>query len=241
MILFWIPLPGLLRVQAVNKRWRDLVSGSSTLRQQLFLKPAKVERLWLVEIPDLPSQQRPLRRDYKSALRVLAEVPSNSETLKTFHGLTAMPMQINPLLVCHEPWLEVADSIDKIVDQGYVAEYAAPHNLLQTIGLHSMRNMLLTQPPVTNLCVEALVVGKPNNDAASVSKFRKFHSAKIVEPEGVRMHQVVDAMEKMNALERAESIKFFMNGVVEATERDEWAVRKRTEDWYRAQAGNVSK
>ena len=78
MILAWLPLPSLLRVQAVNTGWRDLIQTSSRLQQHLFFKSEPVAKIWLVNIANLPDRQHPLRRDYKTSTRVLAEVPSNS-------------------------------------------------------------------------------------------------------------------------------------------------------------------
>jgi hypothetical protein len=238
MILSWLPLPSLLRVQAVSTGWKNLVRDSSLLQQKLFLKGEKTDKIWLVDISNLPAQQNPLRRDYRSFTRVVAEVPSNSDVLKFFRGLVATPVRVNHLFLRRDPFLKIPESIDKKVDRGYVAEYAAPLNLLLAIKQHSMRDMLLTQPPVTHLCVEVLVKRRPHEHIDVGLTFRQssdygLYSAKIIEPGGVRLHQIAEALKRIQMLHRAESIKIFMCGVVEGTEEESREARKRTEKWLR--------
>ena len=238
MILSWLPLPSLLRVQAVSTDWRNLIRASSLLQQKLFFKGEKVDKIWLVDISNLPAQQNALRRDHKSFTRVLAEVSSNSDVLKSFHGLVATPVRINHHFLRYDPFLKVPESIDHKVDRGYVAEYAAPLHLLLSCKEHSMRDMLLTQPPVTHLCVEVLVKRRPLGDIAAGLTFRQsghygLYSAKIIEPGGVRLHQIAEALERIQMLHRAESIKMFMCGVVEGTEGESREARKRAEKWLR--------
>ena len=239
MILALLPLPSLLRVKAVNTKWKGLIEDSTMLQQQLFLKSEKDDKIWLVEISNLPSQQRPLRRDHRSSLNVLAQIPRHHEALNDHHGLIVTPVRVNPLFLHFDPFIKDPQNVDKKVDRGYIAEICIDHNFLQTISKHSMRDMLLTQPPVTSLCVEVIVLRRPGEDISVGLTFTGsddwiLFSAKIIEPDGIRLHHVVSAVEKMGMLERAESIKLFMNGVVEPSEGEIKEVRSRTKAWLNA-------
>jgi hypothetical protein len=208
------------------------------LQQHLFLKPEKSDKVWLAEVANLPAQNRPLRRDYKSSLRVLAEISRASKFLTTYHGLIATPVRSNHLFLRPDPFVGDPNDIDKKVDRGFIGAIVIDNNFLQTIKHHSMRDMLLTQPPVTSLCAEVLVRRQPLEEIPVVLMFPTsgdcgLYSAKIIQPEGVRLHQIAEALEEMGMLHRAESIKLFMNGVVEPTEADDEEVRRRTEEWHR--------
>ena len=239
MILALLPLPSLLRVKAVNTQWKGLIEDSTMLQQQLFFKSEKDDKIWLVEISNLPSQQRPLRRDHTSSLHVLAQIPRHHEALNDHHGLIVTPVRVNPLFLHFDPFIKDPQNVDKKVDRGYIAEICIDHSFLQTISKHSMRDMLLTQPPVTSLCVEVIVLRRPGEDISVGLTFTGsddwiLFSAKIIEPDGIRLHHVVSAVEKMGMLERAESIKLFMNGVVEPSEGEIKEVRSRTKAWLNA-------
>lgn len=236
MILALLPLPSLLRVQAVNNQWRSLIEDSTMLQQKLFFKREKNDKIWLVEISNLPSQQRPLPRKYESSLHVLAQVSRHHEALKDHLGLIATPVTVNPLFLHFDPFVNDPQNVDKKVDRGYIAEVCIDHSFLQTISQHSMREMLLTQPPVTHLCAEVIVLRRPGEDISVGLTFTGsddwiLFSAKIIESDGIRLHHVVSAVEKMGMLERAESIKLFMSGVVEPSEGEIKEVRSRTKAW----------
>lgn len=49
-ILLLLPLPDLLRVQAVCRQWQQVIQSSSPLQEKLFLRPAKQDTTWLVEV-----------------------------------------------------------------------------------------------------------------------------------------------------------------------------------------------
>ena len=239
MILAFLPLPSLLRAQAVNSHWKSLIQDSMQLQQQLFFKPEKEDKIWLVEITNLPSQQRPLPRRYASSLRVLAQTSRQHEVLKDHHGLIVTPVTVNPLFLHPDPMVKDPADVDKKVDRGYIGEYWLSHRLLRTITQHTMRDMLLTQPPVTNLCVEVTVVRRPEEDIAVGLTFPGSEDwllfcAKVIEPDGIRLHHVVSAVKKLGVLERAEDIKLFMCGVVEPSEGDMKEVRSRTTAWQQA-------
>lgn len=238
MILAWLPLPSLLRVQSVSTPWRDLIRDSLILQQHLFFKPEKSDKVWLAEVANLPAQNHPLRRDYKSSLRVLAEISRASKFLTTYHGLIATPVRANHLFLHLDPFGGDPNDIDRKVDRGFIGEISLGNTFLQTISNHSMRDMLLTQPPVTSLCAEVLVRRQPLEEIPVGLMFPTsgdcgLYSAKIMETEGVRLRQIAEALEQMGMLHRAESIKLFMNGVVEPTDADEKEVRRRTDEWHR--------
>lgn len=242
LILSLLPLPSLLRAQAISKSWRDLIADSTTLQHQLFLKPEKSSKIWLVQVANLPAQLRPLPRNFKSSLRVLTEVPANSRILETWRGLVATPVRINRLFLEPDPFLDDPGDVDQKVDSGFVAQFNAPEDLLQNISNHSIGDMLLTQPPVTNLCVEVLVTRSRGEPIAVGLTFRtggqyRLYSAKIFEAEGIRLRHVAEAMEKegiLDHLDRSQGIKLFMSGVIEASEEDFEVVRERTEEWEQA-------
>ena len=148
-ILALLPLPSLLCVQAVSKQWQTVIRDSLILQQKLFLKPAKDEIVWLVDITNLPAQQRPLRRDFKSFLRVKALVSRPSEELKAHHGLVVTPVKINPLFL---ESMRLADTLDLDirVDRATGVELNVPFSKLKMLQNHSLLNMYLTQPPARN-------------------------------------------------------------------------------------------
>ena len=238
MILFWLPLPSLLRVQAVNTHWRDLIRDSTILQQQLFYKPEKAEEIWLAEVSNLPAQQRPLPRNYKSSLRVLASVLPTSEVLKTYHGLMATPVRFNPLFLKPDPVSGEPEDVDVKVDRKCIAEYQPRLlELLSSIQQHSMREMLLTQPPVTSLNVEVLVKRRATEYTIPGVMFRGSRdkglwSIQVTDPHGVRIGQVAEALEKGAMLQRAGAVKLFMHGVIVPAEADVVVVQRRTKKWH---------
>lgn len=57
-ILFFLPLPDLLRVQAVSSHWQQTIQRSSQLQERLFLKAAKRnDTVWLARVSCLPRTQ----------------------------------------------------------------------------------------------------------------------------------------------------------------------------------------
>ena len=237
-VLALLPLLSLLRVQAVSKQWRDCIKTSTLLQQKLFLKPTKEEKVWLVDITNLPAQAQPLRRDFKAFVLIKAAVPCYSEALKAHHGLTVKPVRINPFIVrrvdefaranidayaYHGTEIELMPLADSEIEAqtGYL-----PLRYFKLGESSSMSDPLLTQPPVRHVSLE-MTIRRPNAD------FDMCFS-RMSNDSGIRLKDVVSEMKKAAGDDVILGHTIYMHGGMEATEQDEEVVKKRTETWRKS-------
>jgi hypothetical protein len=229
-ILVLLPLPDLLRCQAVTQQWRTVIASSLPIQQKLFLKPIKAETAWLVDITNLPAQRHPLRRDFKARMRVKAAVPLKSPQYKSHYGLSTIPVKLNRLLMQRTPQMRAHGfkdlTIDQRVDQSTTMGIGS---LLQTLSKleikqHIFMDMLLTQPPVTEAVVSSWSAGEGLvND--------RNHTIQIQEDEGVRLNHVMNELNNSLAGQEALFVDVLLNGVVSPSEEDEALVAERTVAW----------
>ena len=230
-VLTLLPLPSLLRAQLVCKQWQRVIQNSSVLQQDLFLQPAKDELVWLVDIVNLPAQQRPLRRDFKSHLRVIAAISRNSEDLRRHFGLVVTPVRLHPLIFRQSR--SISGNIDLKVDRPDELTLSISFNQLKELEHHTLQYMFLTQPPVRNISIEVFLdYREPRLQNFSFDRRTDAVAAKIFDEGGVRVGQVVAEVAKMAVLGDAlDTIVIQMHGVVEATEENEEVVRERSKQW----------
>jgi hypothetical protein len=229
-ILVFLPLPDLLRCQAVTQQWKAVIANSLPIQQKLFLKPIKAETAWLVDITNLPAQRHPLRRDFKARLHVKAAVPLKSPEYKSHYGLSTIPVQLNRLLMQRTPQMRAHGfkdlTIDQRVDQTTTMSVGS---LLQTLSKleienHIFMDMLLTQPPVTQAVVSCWASGMGFADERN-------HTIQIQVDEGVRLKHVMNELNKSLVGEEASYVDVLLNGVVSPSEEDEQLVAERTAAW----------
>jgi hypothetical protein len=236
-ILVHLQLPDLLRVNTVCKQWFSVIKGSSQLQQALFLHPAKDETAWLVDVVNLPSQIHPLRRDYKSSLRVKAAVSTTSEEYKDHHGLIATPVQLNPLFLHLSPE-EMKSNIDAQVDSTTEVEFSISRMHLRKLRYHAAMDMFLTQPPVRQVCVES--TRGEHDRAGAIYHLLANHggyvpedaASQIYHKEGVRLKHVHDAVLRLGGDSLGIGlVRLFLSGGVVPADEDEKVVAERTEEW----------
>lgn len=235
-ILALLPLPSLLRVQAVCKQWRAVIQDSSLLQQQLFLQPAKDETVWLVDILNLPAQQHPLRRDFRSFIQVKAAVPRKSKALKTHHGLIVTPVRVNPLFLCSLDTPGGAANIDLRAERGAAAEFSLPWSEMKSLEGHSAQGMFLTQPPVQHLSLEVNIrheaagMSTEDNILQQRSSYGE-HSIQVSNEGGIQLWNIISALDGMETSGLINEIFFYMKGVVEISDSDEEVIKERTSKW----------
>ena len=244
-VLAYLPLPSLLRAQAVCRDWQSVVKGSSLLQQRLFLEPIKDETVWLVDVTNLSAQQRQLRRDFKSFIRVRAEALRNSDDCKLHHGLMLTPASINPLFLrtgvldMRSPHYHESE-IDVKADNGVPVQLTLSIPELEMLRAHTVRDMLLTQPPVRQVCVEAKLIDDDSDQPEEVTIHGLYFLAgmprgpaiQIYDGAGVKLGSVLQAVEDMSKVSKGfEQVDIHLSGVVEVSAADKQVVQKRTEEW----------
>ena len=247
-ILMLLPLRDLLRVQAVCKHWNGVIGSSSSIQEVLFLRPAKPETAWLVDITNLPAQMRPLSRYYPTKLRAKAAVSVISKEFLGHQGLIATPVRINPLCLRKRQTPNAVD-LDRVVDEGVIVCMHENFEEFRNSNSGSWMNMLVTQPPTQYLTVETWLPksGDTRNEAmlSEVHPFRSRRreqvlSKKIYEDGGVRFIHLVQAVNKMTGSTLPETIEIYLHGMIFADEDQEDEIRERSEDWRRGLEGHVA-
>ena len=246
-ILTLLPLPTLLSVHAVCRSWEAVVQKSSVLQQKLFFHPAKEETVWLVNITNLPAQQLPLPRHFRSSVSVRCAVPHGSVALGAHHGLVMTPCQINPLFL-RNLWsvYDLAEiGVDARADRPVVVEVPLTIKQLAKAKRHRICNMFLTQPPVCNVSVEIestetreVIRGEQRSYQYDIEDVLVVDSAKLHNECGVRFKQVIAEIEKMGMRNETSVIKIYMNGVLDASGEEETNVAQRTKDWLETEVPN---
>ncbi|KAK3706474.1 hypothetical protein LTR37_012684 [Vermiconidia calcicola] len=127
---------------------------------------------------------------------------------------------------------------------------------LETLKNHSVGSMLLTQPPVRQICVE-VTYEDPHFDRESIresdgrlrepqqlarlygiwAEGRRIQAAQISQQGGVRLGHVLGEIEKMEFAGKVEKIAIYLSGVVVVSEEDERVVEERTSEWRKMVAG----
>lgn len=230
-ILMFLPLPSLLRVQAVSRQWNQVIKNSSPLQQNLFLQPIKHEKVWLVDITNLPAQQRPLRRDYQSFARIRCAVSPKSEALRLHHGLVVLPVSFNPLIPC--------DGITTLPNLDAYAFHGTPLSfvLFEQFKGQTAENMFLTQPPVKHLTLEITTL-TPDLEGPTRDSDETICTVKVSKENGVRLKDIISAIEAGIAAENMYYTRhsIFMHGVMVVSEDDERVVETRTKQLQTSQS-----
>ena len=105
---------------------------------------------------------------------------------------------------------------------------------------HSVQSMFVTQPPAKNIGLDVEFADHEielvQTDDGLYYRRREFAgTAKLFDEKGIRLGQVISAVDEMKIAEATGSITLYLNGVMEASERDEEVVRQRNVEWHRAQ------
>lgn len=227
-ILAFLPLPSLLRVQVVCQQWRDVTRVSSLLQQKLFLRPSKDDTIWLVDITNLPAQDRPLRRDFRTYFKVKAAVSRKSELYKTHFGLTLTPAKINPLFLRSVVNTRTAQKPDSKAYYGTPLKIRIEFGELMKLENHTLLNMFFTQPPVQHVSLEADVT-QPRTYGESEFDLHLTHTARLFIEGGIRLRDVVSEMKKADGVSTSAKVVIYTHGVMETNEDDEQIVKERTE------------
>lgn len=178
-ILQELDMKTLLFARRVSRQWLTVIRSSPELQEKLFYThrpeaPEDIRYLWNPSVRHLePLGQDPVQEE------------SNPFRYRGTHILA--PIRINPLLTEEILPLE----IDGSTDQGQRIECVATTELLKSPN-GSWRSMFLTQPPVTRIFAQALVLMRVEPLRVDAMGRPLPHVLNVEDPSGVRMSQVVD-------------------------------------------------
>lgn len=178
-ILEELDMKTLLFARRVSRQWFAVIRSSPELQEKLFYthRPKKGEDtryLWNPSIRHLePWGQNLLQED--------------SNSLRYRGTRTLAPIRINPLLTEEILPLE----IDGSTDQGQRIECVATTELLKSPD-GSWQSMFLTQPPVTRVFAQALVLMRVDPLRVDARGRPLPHVLDVEDSSGVRMSQVVE-------------------------------------------------
>ena len=241
-ILSYLPIQDLLYVKGICRQWRNIIQASSTLLQQLYLRPVGNETVWLADITNLPAENEVLSEDdsihtrFQSVTRVRCAAHRQSEAVKTHFGPVLTPVHPNPLVsgALAGGW----QTLDMQANRLPIVEFSVLLlERLTEVEHHTIQRMFLTQPPVTNTTIEVVDVNQATRHiwtrygVLNRCRYNK-GSVKLFNERGVRLGQVVAAANKMienRSIDR-ELITYItlqLHGVVEASESNEEVVRQR--------------
>ena len=247
-ILLPLPLPDLLRVQAVCKRWQDVITTSSVLQEKLFYKAAKADSAWLVDVTNLPSGMGPLHRRYETEVRVRATVSVISTERTSHYGLLVAPVQINPLCLRREDDSDedCNEDCDKETGLDYDANYGTPINVLPKFfeaeyATGPWQRMLITQPPVQYVTVDSgpYHASETLNDSPPGQReFAAGQSTKLFVEGGVRVGDIILAISKIGGSSSDEDHAIYMHGAIAVSDGYTKQVKHRTKEWRESLAAS---
>ena len=212
-----------------------MIKTSTQLQQQLFLKPQKDDTAWLVDITNLPAQQKPLRRDYKAFIGIRATVPRDSEEYKKHHGLVVTPIRINQLCLYRADAYELA-SLESRASRPLDVCLSFLQRELDKCETRSWREMFLTQPPVQHAIIEIEDLDAPRVHPLQMRFIEAGlkplgSTTKITKEGGIRVGDVVSEMANVDYDGKNMACVIYMHGVVEASAEDEKVMGQRTREW----------
>ncbi|GAB7325416.1 hypothetical protein MBLNU13_g09444t1 [Cladosporium sp. NU13] len=147
MIASFLPMKKIVDVQRVAKQWKNVIAGSPSIQEKLFTRREnKEQEIWVL-----------VKR--KPVIGPIYDRPKRVEALLPPGTLVFTPVSLNPMLHETRSWIEPNGfrfPISTMPDRVSIT-FCAWANALR-YNESCIRNMLITDPPCTKLCIESLIL-----------------------------------------------------------------------------------
>jgi hypothetical protein len=164
-ILSYLPNRTVFGVQRVCRQWRDVISGSPTIQDKLFLRlRGQTPETWLLTNPQTLDQMMdhifPSERPVEMKFRMADATDIQAVKVKFSHSriidlsMLFTPVTLNPLLQCGQQIEEEdIEFMIRVSSSGNLAHFAQPG---------SSRATFITDPPLTECTVHLDFKARPS-------------------------------------------------------------------------------
>jgi len=165
-IISYLSPKELLDAQRVSKQWKNVIVGSPSIQEKLFMRREdRAQEIWVMERrrdwshPNIPVAALVEYGNVRDSPRRVTNLPPPDT-------LSLTPVVLNPMLQATECWVQSNGGIKRVNRKPYGAavNYSAWANALR-YNESCVRKMLLTDPPCDKAYIESLTIyfGNPES------------------------------------------------------------------------------